>query len=1116
MIDRIVKLIQSIEAKADQETIIVFKGFRYREISSLQNKFFLDASRIVDDNNIVEFEKNMIYSLSKNINEPNKVFWMTYEEFIMAYDVVQHNFKIKIIQNNLYNKRYPYDGTLKDVEETYKKFFYNVEDEICEYDQNEYDGITKFYGDIAYSKNTGTYYVTYNSEIESKSSAEILNFYSSFTKKIPQKNFEGNSYTLELGDDEIPFLDLIYYLHSDELLARHIQLVSMVNLEDLPNMYLERINILQILFEGSKEFSFTLKSIEREAILNEDRYIEILKRYWGFDSFRNLKMYKDIRRAEKDIIEISQAQIIDDIVKQSSIALESGEANYRDIFITSATGSGKSIMFQIPAIYLSEKFEEQKPLTIVVSPLIALMNDQVEAIRSKGGDFAETINSNTLPYERDEILKKIENGKCKILYLSPETLLARSDVKTLISNRRLGLLIVDEAHIVTTWGKSFRADYWYLGIFLQKLRKQYDFPIVTFTATAIYGGPEDMYLDTRDSLNMINPISYFGNVRREDIKLLISSPSSDEFKDCSSHEYQMIKSQLALRHLELADNYNQKSLVYFPTVQNLNMFNSFLKLNNSDIYNKTACYHGKMKKEDRDEVLNSFRKGDVQFVLATKAFGMGVDIPDITNVYHYAPSGSVTDYIQEIGRVARDKSLVKNGFAWCDFLPKDFNEIKKLYGLSSIKKSQLIEVMKKIVNIYEEKGNKRNLILSADDFKTIFMQDNNDTSDFDNKIKRALLLIEKDFSAPNKLGYPPFVARPRSLFGQENIFMNKDILNCVENSDIKRFLHKKYQIHGEKYDAIYTLELSKLWEKYYRDYSYPNFKRMLFTKEERKKLKHSNIFEKFVYTTGINVSISQGNINDVVRSFNKYLEVYSDFLASRKRSGKYFNVREVGDFLKSKISHLDSFKSRAIGHALVNSCFEYQSIINRNFISQILSANKDPSFKISGNYDSFITATKNGFRKFLKDKNNYCSNEDELIKFYYRNSSSLKEDSFIIGLAESMELLSFTIENGSSPEIYIRVNSIYPMIKAIKEGNYYKNQLLHEIYMKHIISVEMLTYLFNKKFKGNSVTEQVKKYSEFFWDSIEDYFLGSLPSEVEDKIYKEKGYFYSKAWHYNL
>src|SRR5699024_1071682 len=122
------------------------------------------------------------------------------------------------------------------------------------------------------------------------------------------------------------------------------------------------------------------------------------------------------------------------------------------------------------------------------------------------------------------------SGEVNMLYLSPETLQSRSDIQMLIGERRIGLVIIDEAHIVTTWGKSFRADYWYLGIYLQKLRKKYRFPIVTFTATAIFGGKEDMYLETRDSLNMINPISYFGNVKRDDIYMCISS-SDDKTED---------------------------------------------------------------------------------------------------------------------------------------------------------------------------------------------------------------------------------------------------------------------------------------------------------------------------------------------------------------------------------------------------------------------------------------------------------------------------------------------------------------------------------------------------------------------------------------------------------
>lgn len=304
------------------------------------------------------------------------------------------------------------------------------------------------------------------------------------------------------------------------------------------------------------------------------------------------------------------------------------------------------------------------------------MDDQVNSLKKTGIDIARTINSNTLPFEREKILEEVEDGTCSILYLSPETLQARYDIKALIGSRCLGLLIIDEAHIVTTWGKTFRADYWYLGIFLQKLRKAYRFPIVTFTATAIYGGREDMYLETRDSLNMINPISYFGKVRRDDIYMMISSLSdTDKEFDKNSRDYRKTKHQLALDHLEKAYKNKQKSLIYFPTIKTLRDFGSFIRQNNNEIYEKTGQYHGMLDKEEKDEVLKCFKDGDMLFVLATKAFGMGVDIPDIKHVYHYAPTGSVTDYIQEIRRVARDKELVKTGVASCYFLPRDFNEV---------------------------------------------------------------------------------------------------------------------------------------------------------------------------------------------------------------------------------------------------------------------------------------------------------------------------------------------------------------------------------------------------------------------------------------------------------
>lgn len=249
-----------------------------------------------------------------------------------------------------------------------------------------------------------------------------------------------------------------------------------------------------------------------------------LERYWGYPSFRSIKMY-DLAAVEdhqKEVITISQEDIICDLIEQAENCVAG--KTYRDIFVTAPTGSGKSLMFQLPAIYLAEKYNL---LTLVITPLIGLMNDQVQNLEERGYTGAKTINSDISPIVRDEILTSVANGDCDILYLSPESLLSRSDVEQLIGKRKIGMLVVDESHIVTTWGKQFRPDYWYLGDHIRKLRKRQSqsetdpvpFIIATFTATAIYGGNEDMYHETLNSLHMVNPITHLGHIRRSNISI---------------------------------------------------------------------------------------------------------------------------------------------------------------------------------------------------------------------------------------------------------------------------------------------------------------------------------------------------------------------------------------------------------------------------------------------------------------------------------------------------------------------------------------------------------------------------------------------------------------------
>ena len=220
------------------------------------------------------------------------------------------------------------------------------------------------------------------------------------------------------------------------------------------------------------------------------------------------------------------------------------------------------------------------------------------------------------------------------------------------------MIVIDEAHIVTTWGKQFRPDYWYLGDHIRKLRKKQikskerSFVIATFTATAIYHGLEDMYTETINSLHMLSPITYLGYVKRNDIEIVIDKAKKG--KDTRS-EYELNKFEEIEKIIKRAIITNKKTLIYFPTVALINRCYEYLRSKRE--VERVAIYLGNLSKDDKQEYYEKFYAKEKLVMLATKAFGMGIDINDIEIVAHFAPTGNVCDYVQEIGRAARKEDL---------------------------------------------------------------------------------------------------------------------------------------------------------------------------------------------------------------------------------------------------------------------------------------------------------------------------------------------------------------------------------------------------------------------------------------------------------------------------
>ncbi|MCR1952505.1 DNA helicase RecQ [Clostridium sp. DSM 100503] len=321
-----------------------------------------------------------------------------------------------------------------------------------------------------------------------------------------------------------------------------------------------------------------------------NKAMEVLEKYFGYNSFRE-----------------GQSEIISNILRG------------RDSLCIMPTGGGKSICYQIPALIFNG-------ITLVISPLISLMKDQVDSINDIGIK-AEYINSTQSLDEIKKILKRCYDGEVKLLYIAPERLESEYFNKML---RKLWIsqVAIDEAHCVSMWGHDFRKSYTFIAPFIRSLNVR---PVVTaFTATATTEVRKDIF----KLLELINPYMYLGSFDRENLSICVHK---EEDKAEFVKDY-------------IRDHEEASGIVYCATRKEVDALYYYLKERGID----AAKYHGGLKDDEKNYYQEEFLKDNFNVMIATNAFGMGIDKSNVRYIIHFTLCKNLENYYQEIGRGGRD------------------------------------------------------------------------------------------------------------------------------------------------------------------------------------------------------------------------------------------------------------------------------------------------------------------------------------------------------------------------------------------------------------------------------------------------------------------------------